>query len=240
MEKELIRENKNITVNNDTIGLTVGAIAGGLIATGGLVALIPVIGTGVGAAAITSGISVLGGGSIASGGFGMIGGLSVFGSVTTISTGIGAFVGNIIGSKSEESISIENLKKNYPTVTHDYNICDVDELLERYNKFISNTHNIYTGDVPILIHINNYYPFVGSTIILSPSKLVEINKNEIISQCYIKDILRIKAIYGSSFLEWDNINVITKQGKEIVFYVKHRNILHKIVDFVKKHLINII
>ena len=107
-------------------------------------------------------------------------------------------------------------------------------------RFIgSNTNNIYTGDVPILIHINNYYPFVGSTIILSPSKLVEINKNEIVSQCEIKDILRIKSSYGSSFLEWDNINVITKQGDEIVFYIKYRNILHKIVKFIKEHLMNI-
>ena len=68
---------------------------------------------------------------------------------------------------------------------------------------------------------------------------IEINKNEIVSQCEIKDILRIKPIYGSSFLEWDNINVITKQGDEILFYIKYRNILHKIVKFIKEHLMNI-
>ena len=70
------------------------AVAGGLIATGIVLQVIPVIGTGTGAAAITSGLSMLAGGAGMMAGIGVVGGI-VTGS-TAISAGISAGVIEII------------------------------------------------------------------------------------------------------------------------------------------------
>lgn len=229
-----VLENKSL--NNDTIGLVVGATAGGLIITGSLVAFIPVIGTGVGATAITSGLAILGGGSLASGGAGMIGGLAVFGTITTVGTSVSAFVGNTIGGLIDEKQSIKNLRKNCPTITNNSDICDVDELLIRYNQFNTNTNILYNFETPILIHVNENHPFVGSTIILSPTKLIEMKKHKIISECDIDDIFTMLPVL-EPLLYWDKIIIVTKKTEQKTFHIKHRNVLHKILEFINKFLI---
>lgn len=83
--RDTIRDNKKVT----------GAIAGGSVAVFGAIVTIPIIvpalGVGSGAAAITSGLAWMGGS--------MLGGVVVASGVTVVSTGIGAGTGAFIASK---------------------------------------------------------------------------------------------------------------------------------------------
>ena len=227
-------------MENDKVGLTVGALAGGLIATGTLASIIPVIGTGMGAVAITTGLSTLGGGSLATGGLGMLGGLSVFGTITTVCSGIGAFAGDTIGSLIDADKIYANYKTRYPTVTRNYVINSPDKLLARYTRFmplIDSYINIgYNYEIPILIHINEGLPEIGSTIILTPSIIVEKIKHKIVSQCLITDILTIE-IDDSKFYEWNRLKIRTIQDQSHIFHVNgHRNIMTILIDFIRTYL----
>lgn len=212
-------------------GLIIGAVAGGMIATGALVSVIPVIGTGAGAAAITSGLALLAGGPIAAGGGGMLGGLAVFGAITTTGTSVGALIGEHVGESMNIDTCINKLKKCYPNITNNNNIEKLDVLIKKYNNFIPEELTL-VGEIPILVHINDGMPFIGSSIILTPNEIMEIKGQKIITCCKIADINIMKRTL-SRFLEWEQLNITTHNNTDLTFYIRHKNVLERIDEIIK-------
>lgn len=108
----------------------VGGIIGLVVAP--MIAPLVITKTLFGAAAVSHGLAILGGGSIASGGFGMFGGKIVVG-----------FVGSIIGSQLVNSDEIN--KKCYDFAVKRNSISENHMYSSHYDEFMDNSNILYIG-----------------------------------------------------------------------------------------------
>lgn len=156
-----------------------------------------------GAVGITSTLSLLGGGSIASGGFGMLGGLTVLTTLTTISTGFMGFV----GFKLYNSKDITNAIKNKDIDLYNYK----DEMQAEY-KIDGNKKSL-----PLYRGYFHEFKYHGKGEILYSSGKIFIKGKFDNGKC-----IKINEIYNNdnnnSYLFKGIINIKTNLIKGIYYY----------------------
>ena len=212
------------------------AIAGGAIATGIMCQLIPGIGTGVGAGLIGSGLASLAGGSVATGGGGMIKGLIVFGGIITGSSAVGAglgLVGNETIEENKQTVKsyelIRELKKYIPNVTNSQDTIDPYTIMLKYKGMFSNN----TDENLVWLHINYGYPYINDSVILSNKKIVHIKNGIICVEIMLENISSLDPKRIGWFY-WNVLKITTTNNSEIEISIKQPEIIEKFISVVEK------
>ena len=222
-------------------GTIVGtAIGCGLVATGIMLQVIPVIGTGTGAVAFTTGLAALGGGSIASGGLGIASGLVAFGGIITGSSALGAGASSGVieaikkakKSKTAQEL-MKELKKHIPKITDSNEKVDVYGVIAKYKLLqsqIQQEPNIEDKEISIWLHVNEGYPYIDDSIIISDKKIYHIVKGKIIVDCYITDIIKLTKKDGS-FFSWNELSITTSKCNKFI-PIKHYLVIDTIIEVI--------
>jgi hypothetical protein len=208
------------------------AIAGGAIATGILCQIIPVIGTGVGAGLIGSGLASLAGGSLATGGGGMIAGLAVFGGITTSSSALGAGLSSAIIEAIEENKKtvksyelIRELKKYIPNVTNSQDTIDPYTIMLKYKGMFDNN----TNENLVWLHINYGYPYIDDSVILSNKKIIHIKNGIICVEIMLENISSLDP-KSKGWFYWDVLKITTTNNREIEISINQTEIINKFIS----------
>jgi hypothetical protein len=225
----------------NSTGTIVGtAIGCGLVATGIMLQVIPAIGTGTGAVAFTSGLAILGGGSVAAGGLGIAGGLVAFGGIITGSSalGAGASSGVIeVIKKAKKSMKaqelIKELRKHIPKITDSNEKVDDYGVIAKYTLLQSQQdQTIEDKEISIWLHVNEGYPYIDDSIVITDKKISHIIKGKIIVDCYLTDIIKLTKMDGS-FFSWNKLSITTSQCDKFI-PIKHDRVIDAIIKVINK------
>lgn len=225
----------------NSTGTIVGtAIGCGLVATGIMLQVIPAIGTGTGAVAFTTGLAVLGGGSAAAGGLGIAGGLAALSGIITGSTALGAGASSAVIEvieKAKKSTSakelMKELRKHIPKITDSNEKVDDYGVIAKYTLLQSQQEQtIEDKEISIWLHVNEGYPYIDDSIVISDKKISHIVKGKIIVDCYLTDIIRLTKKDGSLF-SWNKLSITTFQCDKFI-PIKHDRVIDAIIKVINK------
>ena len=92
------------------------------------------------------------------------------------------------------------------------------------------------GDIsdekPIWLHINEGYPYIDDSVVITNKKILHILDGKIVVDCEIKDIIRIFQL-DMPFFRWDKLIIENNiQNKDIS--IKHKVIINTIIKIINK------
>jgi hypothetical protein len=212
---------------------------------------------------ITTGLSTLAGGSIASGGMGMLGGIAITSAITTVTASIGGLIGKLIGDELYDSNNYKNVIENFnafifTSKSDSIDGLNVEDILKNYyarkkislsnllalitydNHMLFNDHERQDTEYVVWIYVVGGNPLKDNTMIITNKRYLYVREGQCKRICNIINITDINCRLSDKHLI---VNIATNNNT--CFPIKFTNtnvgiIFHELLQILKIKIVSIV